>query len=77
MSTKELQREAMALPLVERVALAQVLWKSIEDEKPRSLAEEVNWTLEEASRRDAELAAGTVEVRTHEQVMRAARKAIE
>jgi len=30
MSTKELTQEAMALPLAERVALAQSLWQSID-----------------------------------------------
>lgn len=76
MSTKELQQEAMALPLAERVALAQILWQSIEGEKPKPSTEEVNWTLEEATRRDTELSSGAVKARTHEQVMRAARKAV-
>lgn len=77
MSTKELVKEAMALPLVERVALAQNLWQSIEVQSDGKVADEVKWALEEAERRDTELTSGKVTARTHEQVMRAARKAIE
>lgn len=77
MSTKELAREAMALPLAERVALAQTLWQSIEGPAAGNAADEVNWSVEEASRRDAELSSGKVAGRTHAQVMQAARKAIE
>ena len=77
MSTKELTREAMALPLAERVALAQSLWQSIEGPAAGKVADEVKWAVEEAVRRDAELASGKVVGRTHEQVMQAARTAIE
>lgn len=77
MSSKEIEREAMALPLAERVALAQSLWQSIEGEGGGSVTEEVNWALEEATRRDDALSSGAVSARTHEKVMRAARKAIE
>jgi putative addiction module component (TIGR02574 family) len=76
MSTKELTKEAMALPLRERVALAQSLWQSIEGPASGRVADEVKWALEEADRRDQELESGKVTGRTHEQVMRAARKAI-
>lgn len=77
MSTKELTREAMALPLAERVALAQSLWQSIEGPAAGQVANEVKWAVEEAFRRDAELSSGKVVGRTHEQVMLAARTAIE
>lgn len=77
MSTKELAREAMALPLAERVALAQTLWQSIEVPVTGNVADEAKWAVEEASRRDAELSSGKVAGRTHAQVMQAARKAIE
>lgn len=77
MSTKELTLEAMALPLAERVALAQNLWQSIGGSAAGNVADEVKWAVEEAGRRDAELSSGKVIDRTHEQVMRAARKAIE
>ncbi len=77
MSTKELAKEAMALPLAERVALAQTLWQSIGGGNDKPVVEEVNWAIEEAAKRDAELSSGAVIGRTHKQVMRAARKAIE
>lgn len=77
MSPKELTREAMALPLAERVALAQSLWQSIEASAPGDVEAETKWAVEESSRRDAEMSSGTVIGRSHDDVMRAARKAIE
>ena len=77
MSTKELTREAMALPLAERVALAQSLWQSIEGPSSASVEAETKWAVEESARRDSELSSGKVSGRTHEEVMRAARKVIE
>ena len=77
MSAKQITQEAMALPLAERVALAQTLWQSIEGRSSEKLNEEVKWAVRESSRRDAELSAGSKTGRTHEEVMRAARKAIE
>ena len=73
MSSEELTSKAMALPLAERVSLAQVLWESIEaglEETDESLA------LKDAIRRDEELSSGKVSGRSHEEVMRAARRAI-
>lgn len=77
MSGKELTQEAMALPLAERIALAQSLWQSIEGQPVGRVADEVKWAVAEADRRDAELSSGQAAGRTHEQVMRAARKALE
>ena len=77
MSTKEIVREAMAMPLAERVALAQGLWQSIESQQVGQVTDEVIWAVQESERRDAELSTGQASGRTHEQVMRAARKAIE
>ena len=77
MSTKELTQEAMALPLAERVALAQSLWQSIEGPAAGTVTDEVKWAVEEAGHRDAELSSGKVVGRAHEDVMRAARKALE
>ncbi len=59
----------MALPLSERVALAQTLWQSID----AGLADADE---REAARRDQELTSGTVAARTHEEVMQAAQRAI-
>jgi putative addiction module component (TIGR02574 family) len=77
MSSKEILREAMALPLGERVALAQTLWQSIEGQPSGNVSEEVAWAVAEADRRDGQLSSGQASGRTHEQVMRAARNAIE
>ena len=77
MSAKELAREAMTLPLAERVALAQTLWQSIDGQGTGSVQDEVKWAVEEAAKRDSELSSGTATGRTHEQVMKAARQALE
>ena len=73
MSTKQLSTAALALPLAERVSLAQELWQSIDASLPDSSASDA---VSEAIRRDAELSAGTVAGRPHDEVMRAARRAI-
>ena len=73
MFTDQLLTEAMALPLSERVALAQTLWQSID----AGLSDtEERETMQEAIRRDQELSSGAVVGRTHEEVMQAARRAI-
>ena len=60
----------MALPLAERVSLAQALWQSID----AGLADtEERDAVREAVRRDQELSSGAVVGRTHEEVMQAAR----
>ncbi len=73
MSTEQITAEAIALPLAERVLLAQVLWQSIDaglaDTDERS-------AVRESIRRDEELSSGAAAGRTHEEVMRAARRAI-
>jgi len=74
MSAQQLKQEAMSLSLSERVSLAQALWESIDatlaDADERS-------SVREAIARDHELSSGAVAGRTHEQVMLAARRAIE
>ncbi len=73
MSPEQLTTEAMALPLSERVSLAQALWESID----AGLAEtDEHAAVREAIRRDQELSSGAVVGRTHEEVMLAARRAI-
>jgi len=64
----------MALPLPERVSLAQALWESIDAGLP-----DINdrAALTEAIRRDEELTSGEVAGRTHEEVMLAARRSLE
>jgi putative addiction module component (TIGR02574 family) len=73
MSVQQIEREALALSLAERVALAQALWESIDaglDDADEGGA------LIEAIRRDEDLTSGAVSGRTHEQVMQTARRAI-
>lgn len=74
MSTEQLIADAMALPLSERVSLAQALWESIDaglqDSDQRA-------AVAEAIRRDKELSTGRVTGRTHEEVMKTARRALE
>ena len=77
MSREQLTQEVMALPLVERVSLAQALWQSIEDISQSSTRDEEREALAEAQRRDAGLSSGAVAGRTHEQVMETMRRAIE
>ena len=76
MSREQLTEAAMALPLAERVSLAQDLWESIQGTDLSIAHEEERVALVEAQRRDAELSSGTVTGRTHEQVMEAMRRAI-
>lgn len=74
MSTHQLTAEAMALSLPDRVSLAQTLWQSI-DAGLNDVGERD--AVREATRRDGELDSGAVFGRTHEEVMQAARQAIE
>ena len=74
MTSQQLTMEAMALPLADRVSLAQALWQSIDAGLPEiSEADAVR----ESIRRDLELSSGAVVGRTHVEVMQAARRAIE
>ena len=77
MSREELTQAAMALPLAERVSLAQDLWQSIEEGLAASPSDGDRQALAEAQRRDAELSQGAVAGRTHEQVMETVRRTIE
>ena len=73
MSAQEIETAVMALPLSERVSLAQALWESID----AGLADtDEREAVREAIRRDEELSSGAVAGRTHEEVMQAARRAI-
>jgi putative addiction module component (TIGR02574 family) len=77
MLSEQLTQHVLALPLAERVALAQALWQSIDQEPESDVTDEEREAVEEARRRDAELASGAIVGRTHEQVMEAARRVIE
>jgi len=69
-----IQSAALELPIPERVQLAQALWESIDQ-----TGEGFPVTAElraELKRRDAELSSGIDRGRSHEEVMKAARRAI-
>ena len=73
MSAQEIESAVMALPLSERVSLAQTLWQSID----AGLADtDEREAVSEAIRRDEELSSGAVVGRSHDEVMQAARRAI-
>jgi len=73
MPTQRLTSEAIALPLSERVSLAQTLWQSIDAGLTDTDEREA---VRESIRRDQELSSGAVVGRTHQEVMQAARRAI-
>ncbi len=70
MTTQQLTTEALALPLAQRIELAQTLWQSIDCGLPEIAPEEA---IRDAVRRDAELTSGIVVGGTHAEVMAAAR----
>ncbi len=63
----------MALPLPERVSLAQTLWQSIDAGLTES---DEDAAVQEAIRRDQELSSGIVTGRSHEEVMESVRRAL-
>ena len=73
MSNEHLTQQVLSLPLLERLALAQALWESI-DEPHDGDAE--RGASGQAKQRDAELTSGATAGRTHEQVMEAARRVL-
>lgn len=74
MTTEQLIADAMMLPLAQRVSLAQALWESIDTGLPDT---DERSAVAEAIERDAELSSGAVTGRSHEEVMQAARRALE
>ena len=71
MSTEQLTREAIDLPLRERVSLAQRLWESIE----QGVVDAEEWqVVAEAVRRDEELTSGVAVGREHGEVMQSAKQ---
>jgi putative addiction module component (TIGR02574 family) len=77
MSIEQLSRQALALPLPERVALAEALWQSIDERGEVDADDEEREAVEQARKRDAELVSGVITGRTHYQVMEAARRVLE
>jgi hypothetical protein len=75
MSSDEALQAAMTLPLADRVVLAEALWASIDESLPTSDPEDRD-AIQQALRRDAELASGQAAGRSREQVMDAARRVL-
>jgi putative addiction module component (TIGR02574 family) len=66
-----LTSQALALPLDQRFALAQRLWKSLEGQ-----LDEDEELFAEIARRDAEMESGSVQTYSHEEVVRGAKRII-
>ncbi|MGH2583580.1 MAG: addiction module protein [Dehalococcoidia bacterium] len=77
MPSEQLTQQLLALPLPERVALAETLWQSIDEEPESDVLDEEREAVELARKRSAELDSGAVAGRTHEQVMEAARRTLQ
>lgn len=77
MLSEQLTRQLLELPLPERVALAQALWQSIDEESGSDATDEEREALDQARKREAELSTGFAAGRTHQQVMEAARRILE
>jgi hypothetical protein len=73
MSAERLTAEAMALPLRERVDLAQALWESIEAGLPDT---DEHSAATEAVRPDEELSSGSAVGRAHSEIMKAAQEKV-
>jgi hypothetical protein len=73
MPAKQLTAKALALPLAEKVSLAQALWQSIDAGLPDA---DERTALREAVRRDKELSDGMVAGLSHKEAMKTARRAI-
>jgi hypothetical protein len=73
MSAKQLTAEALALPLADKVSLAQALWESIDAGLPDA---DERLALREAARRDKELSEGKIAALPHDEAMQAARRAV-
>ena len=77
MTASELANQIMALPAAERAAIAQRVWESIEDEQLFDLAKSDAEAIANARVRDEEISRGDVGVRSHDNVMKNARRSIE
>lgn len=73
MSHDQLVEQLMALPLEQRVDLAQMLWQSIADVPQTDIEDEERKAIALARKRAAELSSGAAVGLSHEEVMREAR----
>lgn len=74
MSLEKLTSDALALPIVDRIALAQALWKSIDSGIAESDERQI---LNEVLLRDEELNEKQIVPRSHGDVMKSAKQALE
>ena len=75
-SISQLTEEVLALPLEERIRLAQRLWASLQPATDASVRSQETDALELAERRDAELDGGTVQAVSHSDAIARARKSL-
>jgi hypothetical protein len=76
MTTADLTNQTMALPAAERAAIALKVWESIEDEHVAISPDSDAKAVEDALRRDHEMSHGEVPERSHEEVMKNARRLV-
>ena len=76
MTTAELTNQIMALPAAERAAIALKVWESIEDEHVAISPDSDAKAVDDALRRDHDMSQGKVPVRSHEEVMKNARRSV-
>jgi len=77
MSKEEIIERALELSLRERVLRAEELWQSIGPEPgPEGATDGAQEALETAKRRDLELTSRAVQERSHDAVMKSARRAV-
>ena len=77
MSNEQLAQGLLALPLSQRVDLAQALWQSINDGSAPDAADEERQAVAQARSRTTDLASGAAMGRSHNDVMGAARRVLE
>ncbi len=73
MTTEQITQLILALPVGERVEIAQALWESLGDARPATDSQNDD-AVGIAEQRDAELVSGQVVGRTHEEIIVAARR---
>ena len=77
MQTDDLVQQLIALPLPDRVTVAQALWQSIDEGLATEAANEQQDAVQTAVRRDEALTSGSIIGRSHEEVMEAVRQALQ
>lgn len=76
MTTEELTRQVLALPMEQRFEIVEAVWQSVDNRDVADDATEAE-IVAEALRRDAEMDADPSVMRTYEQVREAMRRALE